>query len=696
MLRVRPAIGRGLTAADDRPGAPLVALITHAFWESRLGSDPQVLGKTIAIDGEAHAIVGLLPASFRYHRMAPAWTTAGPVLDRFGFSTRGNHNNAYVIARLKAGVGLETARAQMQTIAQGLVAAYPATNKGIGVAVRPFRELLAGDMRRTAMMLSGAVALVLLIACVNVANLLLARSNARRRETALRAALGAPRAAVIRQLLMESLLLSGAGCLLGLFIAAGVSRGLGALMPWGFGSEALHIDFTVLAFTAAIACVTGILFGFMPALQASRIDLVQVLRQSGKGAGQAGRTLTRRALIVAEVSMAAMLLIGVGLLIESFWRLTRVDAGIRLENVTTMEVAWPYADLSAVPRMVSFYERALEKIGALPGVRAAGGVWILPLGGSSAAIPFYRADRPVPENGRFPIALYNAATAGYFQAAGVPLIRGRIFNRQDGTMRAFSSLDELRQNWAAAIYRVVISRSMAQRFWAGEDPIGKRFRFGSPVIGGPWLEIVGIVGDVRHFSLDREPEPEFYLPAFQEPRDLTFVIRAGRDGAALASAVRGVIRELDPNVPVGSVRSMEEVVASSVGSRRTNLLLLGSFAALALVLAAAGIYGVVSYSVTAKTQEYGIRMALGASRRDVLQGVLGEAGALAVTGCMIGVAAALAVSHLLSGMLYGVRPTSPATYVLVAAVLVVVSLAAGYVPARRATRVDPMTALRYE
>jgi putative ABC transport system permease protein len=551
-------------------------------------------------------------------------------------------------------------------------------------------------MRNTVYVLLGAVALVLLIACVNVANLILARSAARRKEVAVRAALGAGRIVIVRQLLVESLLLAAGGSALGLLLSTAGIRLLRSLLPWGFDLSDLRIDLTVLAFTAATAVLTALLFGAIPALQASKADLTDAMRTAGRSAGPSVRSRFRNGLIVAEVALSLVLLAGAGLLIDSFRRLVRVDAGLQTHNVVTMEVAWPYGEVASFSRMGPFYKRVLERIEAMPGVESAGGIWVPPMSGSSAVIPIYRADRPVPERGKFRQALYHAATPGYFQAAGIRLVKGRLFTEQDGVMLPFQDLKELRANWAAAVYKVVVSETMARRYWPGDDPIGKRFRFGTPSIGGPWLEIVGIVGDVRHYGLHREPEPEFYFSAHQEPRDLTLFIRTAADPGAVAQTARGIVRQIDPNVPVGKVQSLEQVVESTLDSRRTNMLLLACFAGLALLLAAVGIYGVVSYTVSSRVQEFGIRMALGATRRDILSGVLRQSAVLAAIGCAAGLLLALPLSRFLANLLYGVSPTSPPIYCGVAALLFAVAMFAGLIPARRATRVDPMNALRQE
>jgi putative ABC transport system permease protein len=694
VLGVRAALGRGLLADDDQAGSARVVVATHEFWMTRLGGDAGVIGRSLRVGGEPHTLVGVLPPWFRYHREAALWTVTAPSLDRFGMAIRGNHNNGFVVARLRPGAPLASARAEMETVARRLAAAYPATNTGVGVAMRPLREVLAGGVRKTALVLLGAVGLVLLIACLNVANLLLARSAARRKEFAVRAALGAGRAALVRQGLLESLVLAATGGALGVGVALAGMRVLAALLPWGFAASDLRLDGPVLGFTAALALVAALVFGGAPALAAARVNLADALKQGGRGTGRGATGRQRAVLVVSEVAVATMLLAGAGLLIESFWRLARVDAGLRPERLLTVELPWPYEDFASAARMPRFYAAAVERVRALPGVRAAGSAWLLPLAGSSARIPVYRADRPVPERGRFPQALYNAVSPGFFEAAGIPLLRGRVFNERDGAAHTWATPDEMRAAWSRAVYKTVVSQAMACSLWPGEDPIGKRFRFGTPSIGGPWLEVAGIAGDVRHLGLDRASEPQFYIPAFEEPREQTLIVRSAGDPAALAAAVRATVRELDPNVPTGKVRTMEEVIGAGLASRRTNMLLVAAFAALALLLAAAGIYGVVGYAVAARMPEFGVRLALGATRRDIYAMVLGEAGALAGAGCALGALAALALSRWLAGLLFEVRPGNPATYAGVILLLMGVALASAALPARRATRADPVSALR--
>ncbi|HSB16882.1 MAG TPA: ABC transporter permease [Bryobacteraceae bacterium] len=693
-LGVRPILGRDFVASDDRKTAPPVAILSYRFWQNRFGGDRGVLGRTLRLGQRNFTIVGVLPSSFRYHRPGQVYVAFGPCLSQWGMDQRGNHNNAFVVARLKPGVSIERARAQMDTIARRLEAQFP-LNRGIGAAVRPLRELFAGGVRSQMLILLGAVAFVLLIACVNVANLMLVRSAARRKEIAVRAALGARRLRLIGQLLTESILLSMAAALLGLLLAEAAFDVLAKLLPWGFEAADVSIDWAVLAFTLSVGCSTGILFGIVPALQATDFSLSEALKESGRfGDAASARRKLRSALVIAQVAISMVLLAGAGLLARSFWRLVQVSPGFEVQHVLTMDVSWPYWEILGVAGAVDFHKRLCERVEALPGVRAVGGIWPLPLGTGGAAIPIYRAGKPVPAQGQCPVVAYHRATPGLFSALGIPLLRGRIFTAADGTPPRDQSPAQVEAAWRASTLAAVISESMARRFWPGEDPVGRRFRFGPPEFNGPWVQVLGVVGDIKGAGLDQPAEAEFYLSAYLDPNDLTLVVRSGGDPAALAAAVRTAIAELDRNVPVDNVRTMDKVLADGVSRRRTNMLLIGAFAMLALVLAAVGLYGVMAYLVAQRRHEIGVRIALGASGADVASAVVKEAGLLALAGVGLGTLGALALTRLLANLLFGLAATDPATFGAAAAVLLAVAVAASWAPARRAARVDPIVALR--
>jgi putative ABC transport system permease protein len=694
ILGVEPILGRGMTPEDALPGSPLAAVLSHGFWQRRLGGDPQAIGKPITLNGEPYIVAGVLPQGFQWHlksrsgtaRPAEIWTALGMPTEGDA-ATRGRFLS--VVARLKPGTSFEQAEAEMKAIAARLELDAPEHNRGLGVQIVPLREQLVGKVRPALLILLGAVGLVLLIACANVANLLLSRAVAREKEIVLRTAIGARRVRVVRQLLTESLLLAGLGSLLGLALGGWGIRALAAISPRDLiDLQGVGLDLPVLALTLAVSLATGIVFGLAPALEATRLNLNDALKEGGKGAGGHG-TQSRRlrsALVISEVALALVLLAGAGLLVKSFVRLQEIDAGFETENVLTMVVRLPDATgsrYSEAPQIVGFFRDATERIRALPGVRSAGMVDFLPLyGGPGSSTDFTIEGRPVPPPGQGLGTNVRVADPGYFATLGIPLLRGRNFTA--------SETSEARRV-------VLISESMARRHFAGEDPIGKRIRvdmFEEPVP----TEIVGIVGDVRYDSLVDEAEPTVYfpLPELLSSPWRTLVIRTEGDPAEMASLVRRELRAVDPNQPVSDVRTMDQVMAATVGRARFNTLLLGLFAGLATLLSAVGIFGVMNHSVTLRTREIGLRMALGAQPGEVLRLILKQGFLLTVIGIAIGLAGALALTRVLSSLLFGVGSTDPATFGAIVLLLAFVSLIACYLPARRATRVDPLTALRYD
>ncbi len=695
-LKVQPALGRDFLPEEDRKGGPAVLILSYGFWQRRLGGDPAAVGKRLTLDREPYTIIGILPQSFRYHRAADMYAPFARCIDSYGMETRGNHNNSWVIARVKPQVTLEQAKAEMDSIAARLAAAYPATNTGLGTLVRPLRDVMAGRSRRFVFVLFGAVAFVLLIACANVANLLLARSAVRRKELAIRVTLGATRKRLVAQLLIESVLLAVAGGVLGLFVADTSFQALVRLLPSGFEAGDIRIDTAVLGFSLLVSLLTGIVFGLAPAMQVSGVAISEGLKEGGRQTSGTVRTRLRSALVVAEVAMALVLLAGAGLLMRSFYQLMRVDTGFNPEHVLSVEFSWPSNPWASAPQLIAFQRDLVERARTLPGVRSAGGVWPLPFGGGGAFAIFYLEGKPVPERGKFPTASQHVATPEYFRAMGIPLLKGRIFTATDGSLPQVSGMKELMQWFQSAQMAVVINATMARRHWPDEDPVGKRFHWGTPERPGPLATVVGVVRDSRDAALDTPAEPRFYLSAYQMPRILSLVVRTEGDPATLAGQVRSVVKALNPGVPVTRIRTMEQVVTESMSSRRANMLLLGVFAALAMALAAIGIYGVIGYTVSQRSHEFGVRMALGAARGSVLSMVVGHAALLAVTGVAIGIAGALALTRLLRSMLFGIDANDPATFAAVSLLLIGVALVASYLPARRATRVDPVVALRQE
>ena len=689
VLGVEPFLGRALTPEDALPDAPDVAVLSHGFWMRRFGGDRGLIGRTIMLNGSPFTVVGILPPGFQWHirqmsnttKPSEIWVALGLSADQP--SWRGRHLLA--VARLKPGVSFERAGAELNAIAARYAIETPRFNKGYSADVIPLREQFVGKVRPALLVLFGAVGFVLLIACANVVNLLLSRAAAREKEIMLRTALGARRVRVIRQLLTESLLLAALGCALGLLLAAWGIRALVAISPGDLVNlEGVGLNFQVLALTVAVSLVTGVLFGLAPAVEATRMNLGDALKEGGKGAGghSARSSRLRGALVVAEVALALVLLAGAGLLIKSFLRLQGIDPGFKRDNVLTMVMRLPGARYSENQQMVDFYRQAGERLRALPGVLDAGMVNYLPLyGGLGARTDFTVEGRPLPPDGEGPGTDVRVTDASYFRAMGIPLLRGRGFT--EGEM-------------SEARHVVLINESMARQHFPGEDPIGKRITVSMSAEPAP-TEIVGIVGDVRYESLVDEAYPTVYMPIPELTYPfMTLVLRTGGDPLSIAPAVRKALREIDPDQPVSDVRTMDEVMSATVSRARFNTLLLGLFAGLATLLAAIGIFGVMNYSVTLRTREIGLRMALGAKPGQVLMLVLRQGLVLTAIGIAAGLAGALALTRVMSGLLFGVGSTDPSTFAAIVLLLTFVSLIACYLPARRATRVDPQIALRYD
>ena len=687
MLGMQPAIGRGFDSAEDQPGKNTVAVLSDRLWRRRFGADPNIAGRQLILDGASYTIIGVAPSQFRLpDTPSELWIPYTPDSKELGPRKRG-YRFLKVIGHLRPGVSLEQAQSDMRRIAYRLEQQYTESNSGYSVDIVPLREQLIGDIRPTLWMLMGAVVFVLLIACANVANLLLARAGDREKEIAVRTALGAHPKRLVRQLLTESVMLSLLSGLVGVLLAAwGVSLliGLGpANVP---RMREISIDWRVLVFTMAVSVATGIVFGLAPAMASLRADLNSILKTSGRSStGHRSRTRMRNILVVCEIACCVVLLAGAGLLMRSFVRLQQVNPGFRMDHVLTMQLALPESRYSGM-KVGLFYKQLIERVEALPGVQSAAVSRYLPLSGSDASINFLIESQPVVASANQPRAKYRAISAGYFTAMGIPIIKGRYFDRSD-------------DNPARRV--VIINEAMARRFWPNEDPIGKRIQ---GIDQGKWCTIVGIAGNVKHAGLDAAANEEMYYPYLQVPVELmslvegsmALVVRTTTDPATMAEAIRNEVRALDRDQPVFNVRTMEDVAEGSVAQQRFRTLLLVVFASVALLLAAVGLYGVMAYSVAQRSNELGVRTALGAQRSDILKLVVAHGARLAGIGIGIGVLLALAFTRVLSRLLFNVSAMDPVTFGFTCVLILAVALLASYIPALRATKVDPVSALRNE
>ena len=693
LLRASPMLGRDFTAEEARPGNDHVLILSHGLWQRRFGGKPDVVGQQVQIDGESFTILGVmgpdfafpkdvgLPEYFPFARTA-AWLPIA--LTEQQRKNRGSHHLA-TIARLKPGATLAQAQSQLAAIAKNIEQKDPEQAKDWGATVNLVHEQVVGSSRKAIWILLGAVGCVLLIACANVANLLLARATSRQKEIAIRAALGAGRLALVRQLLTESVLLSLVGGTLGVLLAAWSVKVLVAVSAGRLPRLAeINIDARVLLFTAAVSLITGVVFGLVPALQASKTDLNESLKESGRSAmGGRHRQRARSLLVVSEVALSLVLLVGAGLLAKSFVRLQNVKPGFDPDHLLTVDLALPQMKYKDDAQMARFFEQVVERIRALPGVEAAAAVSHLPLSGHEELDGFSIEGRPEPiEVAQIQTADFRVITPDYFRALKIPLLQGRTFTDQDR---------------ANTTYSVVIDEAFARRFFPGEDPIGKRLtEQGSRSTHG-LATIVGVVGGVKHTELKTEPRPTMYLTAPQSPwRNMTLVVRSTNDPASLTAAVRREVWAVDKDQPLAEISAMDQLFAKAVAPQRFNMLLVGLFAALALTLASIGIYGVIAYSVTQRGQEMGVRLALGASSRDILVLVIGQALRTSLLGVGVGLVAAFALTRVMSSLLFEVSATDPFVFAVLAVLLTGVALIASYIPARRATKVDPLVALRYE
>jgi putative ABC transport system permease protein len=693
-MGVAPLLGRALSPGEDQPGAARVAVISERLWRGRFDADPAIVGRTIVLNDDPHVVVGVMPAAMRFpSRLTDVWLPLGPVIRTFPQS-RGVHPGLFGIGRLKRGVSFDRAAADMDLVARRIEAAHPDSNKNVAVAMVPYFEQVVRNIRPTLYVLLGAVGFVLLIGCANLANLMLARAERRQREIAVRAALGAERRRIVQQLLTESLMLSVAGGTLGVLLAAWIVKLFVASRPVTIPRiDLVAVDGRVVAFAAALSIVTGIVFGLVPALRASAPDLLASLKQTGRGGSSPSRRF-RSALVIAEVALALVLLAGAGLMIRSFAKLMAIPTGFDPEGVVTMRLTLPPSKYADLPRWIAFHDDLVRRVSGIGGVTAAGVNSAVPLEGGGSESMVLAEGQPMPAPGQpGTICLFQATSPDYFRAMGIPLIRGRSFGERDG---------------ASAPTVVIVDDSLVRKLFPGGDGLGKRIAFefhGDRRTPDPvWREIVGVVPHVRHYGIAAEPPfVQLYTPLDQPARyfaerhpTMSLFVRTALPPETLTTAIRQEVSHIDRDIPVYGIQTMRTYVAQNMEQPRLSVILLTGLGGLALLLAVIGIYGVVSYSVARRTQEIGVRMALGATRGDVLRMVVGEALTLIAAGVVIGVGASLALGSVIGTLLFEVSPRDPATLVAIGSVLAIVGLLASVMPARRATRVDPLVALRAE
>lgn len=701
LLGARPLLGRTWVPGEDEPGHDRVVILSYGLWQTHFGGDSKIVGSDIELNGEKYSVVGVMPAGFHFPSRAQLWTPLD--MDSKSLGPRGVHQfNA--IGRLRPRITLQEAQSEMSVIAGRLEQQYPDSNRKVGASLVALHEDIVGESRSSLLMMLWAVALVLLIACANIANLLLSRAVARQKEMAIRGALGAGRARLVRQVLTESVLLAGAGAVAGVALAWLGVKVITSLKDLGLPSaNVIEINLAVLGFTLLLALLTGVLFGIVPALQISRPDFYEELKGGAGIAVSAGRRRRSASdtLVIAEIGLSLLLLISAGLLLKDFMRLRSNNIGVRAQGVWTTAISLPKAKYEEDQQQFSFAQRLLEKVKNIPGVESAALSNRLPLeGGSNSYVtvrgkPFERMTGPLVEN--------HSVSPDYFRAMGIPLLQGRVFTEEDVNATFVQDGRQTQRNKAniklkpeesnSIVIPVVVNQAVVKQFWPDQNPIGQMFSYGDK--DGPWYQVVGVTGDVKQWSITHAPVPEAYQ-AFDGSQFLYLVIHSSSLNATMTSQVRQVLSQIDSTLPLYAVRTIDELVAEHASGQQFLALLVGLFSGLALLLAAIGIYGVLSYLVTQRTREIGIRMSLGASRANVLRLVLRHGMRLAGFGFAAGLVAALVAGHLLAGLLHEVHPTDPLVMIATAASLTAVALAACYLPARRAAKVDPMVALRHE
>jgi putative ABC transport system permease protein len=683
-LGVSPLIGRDFLPEEGEPGKDAEVILSYGLWQRRFGADPKVVNRQIGVNGQAYTVVGVMPRDFEFPRaQAEMWTPFAPT-DQVKAS-RTSHF-LYTRARLKPGVSIEQAQAEMDTIAARLRQQYPDSNSQRGVRIASLPSESVAQIRPALLILLAAVGFVLLIACANVANLMLARATARQKEIAIRTALGAGRWRIIRQLLTESVLISFVGGAFGLLLArwgvdlllAGTPRQFMLGIP---GWNKIGLDYRVLAFTLVVSLATGVVFGLFPAWQASKSDINETLKEGGRSSGATVLGgIYRSVLIVFQMTLAVMLLVGAGLMIRSIMRLMDVSPGFDPQNLVTLQLSLPRSQYAKSQQVTNFYSELTRRVAGLPGVESVASIDMMPMGGSGGTTAFMVEGKPAPPKGQYPEANARTASPGYFKTMHIPVLEGREFDEHDTPDSPLV---------------VIINETFARKYWPGEDAIGKRLL--DPENRFPPVQVVGVVGDIKHWGLDDKAEEYLYTSSTQTPNNSMFVVvRTATDPAGMTASVRNEVRALDKQLPVYDVKPMSQRIIESTASRRLVMLLLGVFAAVALVLASVGIYGVMAYSVTQRTHEIGIRMALGASRGRILAMVVRQGMLLALAGVALGLILSFAVTRFMASLLFGVGANDPATLVAVSLTLALIALLACLIPARRAMRVDPMVALRYE
>jgi len=700
VLRVNALHGRVFTNDEDKPGGTPVVVLSYGLWQRRFGGQTSILNQPITLNTKQYVVIGVMPETFLYPSRVEMWVPVGQLSDQPSWQQRGNHPGLYGVARLKPGATIEQADADMNTIAANLEKQYPDTNTGNRVRLRPLLEIFVSDARRALWVIFAAVAFVLLIACANIANLLLAKATARRKEMAIRTAVGASRWRLARQLLTESILLSLVGGVIGLLLGYWGVQLILYMSPDAIPrSREIGLDWTVLGFTIGVSFLTGIVFGLLPAIQAGDVDVHETLKESGRGTS--GRQWLRSSLVVVEVATTLVLLIAAGLMIRSFYLLQKVNPGFSHEHLTSFSISLPQKKYTTQEARAQFYDRLLENLRGLPGVESVAAASGLPLGNNGWQTSYVIDGQPEPPRDQVPLLEACLVTPDYFKAMNIPLLRGRTFTDRDNRAhlagRDLSKLNE-NQREGAGLNLIVIDEEFAKRHWPNEDPIGKHVRIGGSNPQNPKLEVIGVVGRVKMESLNQNSDRvQGYFPFAQVPQSgMTVIMKGASDPNQLIGAVRAAVKQIDPDQPIYSPRTMDDIRAESVAGERLNLTLLSLFAGIALVLAVVGIYGVMSYSVTQRTHEIGIRMAIGARPRDVFTMILGHGMKLAIIGVVIGLAAAFALTRLMASMLFGVAPTDATTFGGIAALLIGVALLACYLPGRRATKVEPTISLRYE